>query len=298
MRAPAAAGTPILLVHGLVDNRSIFTRLHHQLRRRGFRRVRAVELPLWTTTVEDGARVLAAAVTAAAGDGGHVHVVAHSLGGLVARYHVQRLGGDRQVDTLITLATPHGGTRLAELVPRALPYPLLAQLRPGSPLLVELGRPAPGCRTRFVAVAAGRDTVVRPAQAAIDHPDLDAVNVTVPGLGHHSLAFNGAVTRRVAGWLAGTTAPEQSELLDQGSELPDQGSELRARDSELLDRGVAQQQALGPGVRTEVDRRLGRIPHPTGGDDDSEAEAVVGHPVALAQLQHGPRRGTAAAGER
>ncbi len=284
VRAPDAAGTPILLVHGLVDNRSVFVRLHHQLRRRGFRRVRAVELPLWTTTVEEGARVLADAVAAAAGDGGRVHIVAHSLGGLVARYHVQRMGGDRQVDTLITLATPHGGTRLAELVPRALPYPLLAQLRPGSPLLVELDRPAPGCRTRFVAVAAGRDTVVRPAQAALNHPDLDAVNVTVPGLGHHSLAFNGAVTRRVAGWLAGTTAPERSELLD--------------RDSELLDRGVTQQQTLGPGVRAEIDRRLGRIPHPAGGDDDAEAEAVVGHPVALAQLQHGPRRGAAAAGER
>ncbi len=272
VRAPDAAGTPILLVHGLVDNRSVFVRLHHQLRRRGFRRVRAVELPLWTTTVEDGARLLADAVTAAAGDGGRVHVVAHSLGGLVARYHVQRMGGDRQVDTLITLATPHGGTRLAELVPRAVPYPLLAQLRPGSPLLAELSRPAPGCRTRFIAVAAGRDTVVRPTQAVLEHPDLNSVNITVPGLGHHSLAFNGAVARQVAGWLAETVP------------------------SELLDGGIAQQQALGPGVGAEVDRRLGRIPRPAGGDDDTEAEAVMGHPVALAQFQHGP--GRRARGER
>ena len=34
-----AAGTPIILVHGLVDNRSIFTLLRRALRRRGFGRV-------------------------------------------------------------------------------------------------------------------------------------------------------------------------------------------------------------------------------------------------------------------
>ena len=39
-----AAGTPILLVHGMVDNRSIFTLLRRGLRRRGFGRVLTHEL--------------------------------------------------------------------------------------------------------------------------------------------------------------------------------------------------------------------------------------------------------------
>ena len=39
-----AAGTPILLVHGMVDNRSIFTVLRRGLRRRGFRQVRGHQL--------------------------------------------------------------------------------------------------------------------------------------------------------------------------------------------------------------------------------------------------------------
>jgi pimeloyl-ACP methyl ester carboxylesterase len=284
VRAPDAATTPVLLVHGLIDNRSVFTRLRHHLRRRGFRRVLPVELPLRTPTVEDGARLLADAVAAAVGEDDHVHVVAHSLGGLVARYYVQRMGGAARVATLITLATPHGGTRLAELVPRSLPYPLLAQLRPGSPLLTELAGPAPGCRTRIVAVAGALDTVVRPAQAALRHPDLDAVSLTVPGLGHHSLAFSGAVARLVAGWLAGTAAPERSESRD--------------RDSEFLDGGIAQQQPLGADTGAEVDRRLGGIPDPAGSDHDAETEAVVRHPIALPQLDHGPRRRAGALGER
>jgi hypothetical protein len=32
------------------------------------------------------------------------------MGGLVARYYVQRLGGDERVHTLVTLGTPHAGT--------------------------------------------------------------------------------------------------------------------------------------------------------------------------------------------
>ncbi|MCM3885084.1 alpha/beta fold hydrolase [Frankia sp. R82] len=210
VRSPDTATTPVLLVHGLVDNRSIFTRLHRHLRRRGFRRVVPVQLPLRTTCVEDGARVLGEAVARIAGADGQVTIIAHSLGGLVARYYVQRMGGDRQVGTLITLATPHGGTRLAELVPRALPYPLLRQLRADSPLIAELAEPAPGCRTRIFAVAAALDTVVRPAQAAVHHPDLDAVNLTVPGLGHQSLAFSGTVAHQITTWLTGS-APDSPD---------------------------------------------------------------------------------------
>ncbi|CAO5148552.1 triacylglycerol lipase [Frankia sp. AiPs1] len=207
VHAPDAATTPVLLVHGLIDNRSVFARLRRHLCRRGFRRVVPVQLPLRTASVEDGARVLARMVARIAGDDGHVNVIAHSLGGLIARYYVQRMGGDRQVDTLITLASPHGGTRLAELVPRPLPYPLLRQLRPDSSLIAELAEPAPGCRTRIIAVAAALDTVVRPAQATVHHPDLDVVNLTVPGLGHQSLAFSGAVAHQVTTWLA-ESAPD------------------------------------------------------------------------------------------
>ncbi|ABD10032.1 hypothetical protein KBI5_14385 [Frankia sp. KB5] len=273
VNAPDAAGTPILLIHGLIDNRSVFTRLGRSLRRRGFRRVRTVELPLLVPTVQEAALRLAASVHAAMTDSGRqrVHIVAHSLGGLVARYYVQQLGGDQYVDTLITLATPHSGTRLAGLVPRSVPYRLVTQLRPGSALLRELAAPAPGCRTRFVAIGAGLDSVVRPAEAALDHPDLDIENYTVPGLGHHSLAFSGKVAHLVASCLAG--AADRPGL---------------SGPSELLDGGVPQEQALRAGVLAEIDGRLRGVTDPAGGDDNSETETVMRHPVALTQLQDGP----------
>jgi pimeloyl-ACP methyl ester carboxylesterase len=44
-----------------------------------------------------------------------VFLVAHSAGGLVARYYVQLLGGSHYCDGLITLGTPHSGTWMAAL---------------------------------------------------------------------------------------------------------------------------------------------------------------------------------------
>ena len=44
-----------------------------------------------------------------------LYLVAHSAGGLVARYYVQILGGSHYCEGLITLGTPHRGTWVAGL---------------------------------------------------------------------------------------------------------------------------------------------------------------------------------------
>ncbi|CAM5527705.1 hypothetical protein SMICM304S_05241 [Streptomyces microflavus] len=67
-----------------------------------------------------------------------VDIVGHSLGGLIARYYVQRLGGDRRVRTLVTLGTPHGGTAVA---PGAGIHPIVRQMRGGSALMRNCASP-------------------------------------------------------------------------------------------------------------------------------------------------------------
>ena len=42
-----------------------------------------------------------------------IDIVAHSMGGLVARYYIENLGYDNRVDKLITVCTPHWGTGYA-----------------------------------------------------------------------------------------------------------------------------------------------------------------------------------------
>jgi pimeloyl-ACP methyl ester carboxylesterase len=96
-----AAGTPILLVHGMVDNRSIFTLLRRSLRRRGFHRVITLNYSPLTRDVRLAATGLSTRVEQLCEQTGfeRIHVIGHSMGGLIARYYVQRLGGDARVHT-------------------------------------------------------------------------------------------------------------------------------------------------------------------------------------------------------
>ena len=200
--AVAAAETPILLVHGIIDNHSIFTLLQRALRRRGFATVSCYDYGLLTRDIPAAAGLLGKAVEKLAADSGYerVHVIGHSLGGLIARYYVQRLGGDARVHTLVTLGTPHAGTEVARPFRR---LPLLSQLTPGSPVLRELAEPAPECRTRFLVFASDLDHVVRPSgNARLEHPDLMVRNVAVRGVGHLSLPNSSAVAFTIASALA------------------------------------------------------------------------------------------------
>ena len=196
-----AAGTPILLLHGLVDNRSIFTLLRRALRRRGFGRIWTMNYHVLTHDVRVAARRLAATIEAICEQTGYerIHVIGHSMGGIIARYYVQRMGGDARVHTLVTLGSPHGGTRAAHLLPRGV----LRQLTARSDVIAELGEPAAECRTRFVSFWSDLDALISPKSSArIDHPDLSVRNVFVRGVGHMSLPIDGRVTHEIAATLA------------------------------------------------------------------------------------------------
>ncbi|MDX6285562.1 MAG: triacylglycerol lipase [Frankiales bacterium] len=200
-----AAGTPILLVHGLVDNRSIFALLRRGLRRRGFGRIVGLNYSPFTADIRTAAARLGAQVEKLCEETGYerVHIVGHSLGGLIARYYVQRLGGDARVHTVVCLGTPHAGTRHAQLLPSLLPGGVIRQLRPDSDLIAELASPARGCRTRFLSVWSDLDQLMVPKQTArMTHPDLTVRNVLVRGLGHLSLPIDGRVVHAICTTLA------------------------------------------------------------------------------------------------
>lgn len=196
-----AAGTPIILVHGVIDNRSVFTLLRRGLRRRGFGRVVSLNYSPLTDDIRGVAQRLADLVEAVVHETGYerVHVVGHSMGGLIGRYYVQRMHGDRRVHTLVTLGSPHGGTHPARIVP----HPVFKQMRPGSDVVDEFDHPAPGCRTRFLALWSDMDQMIIPKRnARIVHPDLNARNVFVRGVGHMSLPVDGRVVHEICTTLA------------------------------------------------------------------------------------------------
>ncbi|HEX5566022.1 MAG TPA: alpha/beta fold hydrolase [Streptomyces sp.] len=197
---------PVLLIHGFVDNRSAFTLLRRSLARNGWHDICALNYSPLTCDIRRAAERLGGYVEEFCVRTGRrrIDVVGHSLGGLIARYYVQRTGGDARVRTLVTLGTPHSGTRLATLLSV---HPIMRQLRPESEVIQELAGPAPGCRTRFVAFWSDLDLLMAPVETArIDHPDLDSRNIRVHGLGHLALSAHRDVAAGIREELAVGTA--------------------------------------------------------------------------------------------
>lgn len=201
---------PVLFLHGFADNRAVFHPLLRALRRDGWTHLHALNHSPLTSDVRTAAVLLGRHVEWArrAHQGAPVALVGHSLGGLIARYYVQRLGGDEHVPTVITLAAPHEGTLAAHL---PNPFPITRQMRPGSDLLAELRRPAAHCRTRFTAFWGELDEVVLPARnGRLLHPDLAAENVMVPGAGHVALPVDRRVVDGVRRVLSAAEAGHRS----------------------------------------------------------------------------------------
>jgi triacylglycerol lipase len=217
---PEAASTPIILLHGWFHNRSAFVVMTRALKRYGFRTVDRMNYNVIGHDVQELAHQLAEHVDEILEQvGAHkVHLIGHSLGGLVARYYIQKLGGHEKVHTCITLGTPHRGTHAAWIGRGKT----MRQLRPNSILIRQLSRTARAMPVRWVAFYSNLDSLVLPStNAKITEPVLRAHNIFVRDLGHLSLLISRPLIRSVAEILA---SPEKMPAAIRSNVRPIRGS--------------------------------------------------------------------------
>lgn len=170
---------PVLLIHGIFCNRAVWQPLLGRLRAAGLAPVRAISLEPLLADIEsytaDVERELLAMQRRS--DGARVAIVAHSMGGLIARAVLRSLGPGA-ISQIVTVATPHYGTAIARLFPQ----PCTRQMRPDSPWLRALNSTQPGPRTvPFTSIYSLEDNLIAPARsAALEGARLHELR----GLGH------------------------------------------------------------------------------------------------------------------
>jgi triacylglycerol esterase/lipase EstA (alpha/beta hydrolase family) len=135
--------------------------------------------------VEEGVRALLAATGAS-----RVVIVAHSMGGLVARAWT-RAHGHACVARVITLGTPHHGTSLASL---GIGENALQMRRDGTWLRDLAASEDPATRALITSIYTHHDNIVAPQTSS----ELEgAHNIALGGVGHVALGANARVLATV-----------------------------------------------------------------------------------------------------
>ncbi len=162
--APQRPPRPLLLIHGIVCNRSIWRPWLQRLRAAGFAPIRAVNLEPLFADIELHALQVERELRALQREtnGARVAVLAHSMGGLVARAALRSLGPGA-VSAIVTLASPHHGTRIARWF-RWLP---LRQMSPDSPWLQTLNAAQEGSlAVAMTTIYSLHDNLIVPPRSA------------------------------------------------------------------------------------------------------------------------------------
>jgi len=187
-RLPAnTPATPVLLLHGYICNSGIWASMRRFLERHGVPTYTHDLEPVYAD-IDEYAAGLAARIEEICSKTGapRLVIVGHSMGGLAARAYLRASGGAR-IAKLVTLGTPHHGTRTAPLG-----LGLNArQMEPDSAWLVDLARDERSLPVVPVtSIYSSDDNVIVPRQS----PVLDgAKNMRLSGIGHVSLAFAASV---------------------------------------------------------------------------------------------------------
>ncbi|RYD83726.1 MAG: triacylglycerol lipase [Verrucomicrobiaceae bacterium] len=162
----SAAHRPVLLIHGLKDTARKMEKMARYLRAQG-RDAHTLSLsPSWGQVgLEELAQQLAAYVDRTFGPEQPFDLIGFSMGGIVSRYYVQRLGGKERVRNLVTISSPHRGTLFAYLVPNAG----CRQMRPHSAFLRDLDSDAEEVfqKVRFTSFWTPLDLIILPAASSI-----------------------------------------------------------------------------------------------------------------------------------
>jgi triacylglycerol lipase len=187
---------PVVLVHGIFDSATIFKTMGSFLAGRGFQPLAPSLTPSsGRAGLDDLALQLHDFVHTNLPNGESFDLIGFSMGGLVSRYYIQRLGGLNRVRRFITISSPHQGSYWACLIGSTA----CRQMRPGSPFLRDLNQDVKMLeQVRFVSLWTPLDLMIVPATSSRLNVGKEFV---LPVALHRWMVFSRRSLRLIAGLL-------------------------------------------------------------------------------------------------
>lgn len=201
---------PVVLVHGYAGTDAVWAPARRVLHAAGFGFVTSLSYNSFATDpVEVSAELTRLALRAADdAESAGVHLVGHSLGGVIVRRAVAESPAlARLAATAVTIASPHRGAPLARIAPGRCAR-IMHPVRPSGR---GAGRSAR--HPRWLAYYSDRDRIVPPASARLDEAGYGATNVLIPGCGHLTICRDARLLRSLVSELIRTeSSPARAAL--------------------------------------------------------------------------------------
>jgi triacylglycerol lipase len=155
---------PIVLVHGMWDTAAVFEKLQPFLEAQGYTVYSFDLVPSnGNAPLEVLAGQLEQFIDRTFAPNQTIDLLGFSMGGIVSRYYLQRLGGLDRIQRFVTVSSPHNGTTMAELsfVPGG------QQMRVGSLFLQDLNRDIDRlAQLQFTSIWTPMDAIIVPAASS------------------------------------------------------------------------------------------------------------------------------------
>lgn len=128
---------PILLIHGFTDTGKVFATMSAYFTNLGYK-VHTLDLiPSYgTANLADLAQQVKIYIDDNLAEESNINLLGFSMGGIVTRYYLQRLGGIEKVNQYISISAPNNGSFLSY----GLPLKGISQMRPKSKFLQDLNQ--------------------------------------------------------------------------------------------------------------------------------------------------------------
>lgn len=196
---------PVLLIPGFYSEITTFYKFYQFLTKLG----RSVYIPNLTPNtgqlaLENLAKQLDNFIKKNFKNQQKLDIVGFSMGGIISRYYIQKLGGIKQTQRFVTISSPHYGTWTSYLCNR----PACQQLQPESKFLKELNSEVYDLKKiQITSIYTPFDLIILPytsSRLPIGN------NIALPILSHSSIVDNENVIRVVANVLK---KPIQNNIL-------------------------------------------------------------------------------------